>query len=198
LIANDPEDTEIFLWDKSFADSSDDIMSKTYTGYTRLGIQAQFRTWLKELDCMTGNYGLQLIIEAGQEATSESAAIAKLALEKGANLEGILFVDENLGENCETVTYLTKTLKMDLSDLRTTVSEAYVQALKDLEEELEKNTKLSDAEKTLEKENLYKEYKIKQANWFFLYKYWTDRSLYSLYLSCNDMYGDPYNYSSFY
>ena len=47
LVANDPNRTEIIIWTYNTADNgilNDDGLD--LAGYTRLGIQAQFRSWL--------------------------------------------------------------------------------------------------------------------------------------------------------
>lgn len=67
LIANNEEEEEV-LW------SAEGL---NYLGYDRLGLQAQFRTYLSDLNTSSGNYGLAAIIgfDTGNENTDFSKRI---------------------------------------------------------------------------------------------------------------------------
>ena len=68
LIANNEEEKEFELW------SAEGL---NYLGYDRLGLQAQFRTYLSDLNTSSGNYGLAAIIgfDTGNENTDFSKRI---------------------------------------------------------------------------------------------------------------------------
>lgn len=44
--------------------------SVPYTGFTRLGIQAQFQAWLQQYNCIAGNYGLKLTVQFTPEGSA--------------------------------------------------------------------------------------------------------------------------------
>ena len=78
LVANDPNRTEIIIWTYNTADNgilNDDGLD--LAGYTRLGIQAQFRSWLNPFytpdqqvsKVVEGSYGLKLRITTVGDTT---------------------------------------------------------------------------------------------------------------------------------
>ena len=73
LIANDSVKKQILLW--SYNKENSDALIKSsgefFNGYTRLGISANFQTWLKELGVIYGDYGLNLIIEIESEDSED-------------------------------------------------------------------------------------------------------------------------------
>ena len=73
LIANDSVKKQILLW--SFNKDDSDALIKNngdiFNGYTRLALSAEFQTWLKELGIITGDYGLNLIIEIEPEDSED-------------------------------------------------------------------------------------------------------------------------------
>ncbi len=148
LVANNPGDEKEFkLWEKDF-----EATNNTFTGYTRLGLQAQFRSWLAEMDCARGEYGLKLNLYTLNNITvSEEKAYTQA-------IDAI----ENYADKSQLKTYLTTTLNFVIED--------------------------NFWEKTQEEQLA-----IFQANYNSL-KYNT----YTLYFTPNDMYGDPYGYTSFF
>lgn len=57
------------------------VWSKDYTktplvGYTRLGLAADFQSWLFEQECVAGNYGLQLVVNYQDKDTSTEELVA--------------------------------------------------------------------------------------------------------------------------
>ena len=47
---------------KNFTENRQDI-----AGFTRLGLQGQFRSWLDSFKCISGNYGYKLILHCKEE-----------------------------------------------------------------------------------------------------------------------------------
>lgn len=76
LIANDSIKKQVLLW--SYNKEKSDALIKNagdiFNGYTRLAISADFQTWLKELNIVTGDYGLNLIIEVEPEDSGDIKA----------------------------------------------------------------------------------------------------------------------------
>lgn len=87
LVANDPNRTEIIIWTYNTADNgilNDDGLD--LAGYTRLGIQAQFRSWLNPFytpdqqvsKVVEGSYGLKLkITTVGDTTIKDTNAMSK-------------------------------------------------------------------------------------------------------------------------
>ena len=73
LIANG-DVGNIILWSYNVDDNYDTKLvefGSTFSQYTRLGIQAQFQSWLKMYPAVSGSYGLILRVEAEKEDWSE-------------------------------------------------------------------------------------------------------------------------------
>lgn len=73
LIANDSIKKQILLWSYN-QDDSDALIKNNgdiFNGYTRLALSAEFQTWLKELGIVSGDYGLNLIIEIEPEDSED-------------------------------------------------------------------------------------------------------------------------------
>lgn len=73
LIANDANKKQVLLWSYN-KETSDALIKNTgdiFNGYTRLAINASFQTWLKELDIVTGDYGLILKLEVEPEDSDD-------------------------------------------------------------------------------------------------------------------------------
>lgn len=91
LIANNPdippegasaEDEYIYhqnvkrlVWEKDFGDSM-------VVGFTRLGIQGQFRSWLKSYEAIDGDYGYRLILTCEKDNHETTIATTKRVLKK--------------------------------------------------------------------------------------------------------------------
>lgn len=73
LIANDPVKKQVLLWSYNKDDSNALIKNNgdILNGYTRLALSASFQTWLKELGIVSGDYGLNLIIEIEPEDSED-------------------------------------------------------------------------------------------------------------------------------
>ena len=152
LIANNPTDIEkTLLWEKSFEDSNQLI-----NGYTRLGIQAQFRSWLGDMECAKGNYGVLLRVTVKNDVTTDYATRITKCADKFAAMTTPLVKGST--DDLE----MTNTLKISLSE------DFYTKDLKTQQAEIAQ---------------LY-------SNTFY--------KNYDLALTSNDMYGNPFDYTSFY
>ena len=69
LLANDPDKTEIKLWE---------LKGLSFKQYERLGISAEFQTWLARLNAASGSYGLKLNIVAKNEQGHDVYTTLKL------------------------------------------------------------------------------------------------------------------------
>lgn len=88
LVANDPNRTEIIIWTYNTADNgilNDDGLD--LAGYTRLGIQAQFRSWLNPFytpdqqvsKVIEGSYGLKLkVTTMGDTTIKDTNTMSKI------------------------------------------------------------------------------------------------------------------------
>lgn len=56
LTANDPNPTSVNIYSGNFYDAP-------YYGFSRLGIQADFKAWLREYNCVFGSYGLKITVD---------------------------------------------------------------------------------------------------------------------------------------
>ena len=77
LIANYPDRREVKIWEKNFNDTNQELI-----GFTRLGIQGQFRTWLDSFKCTSGNYGLKLILNCEEDNAASLLNAYNIAIEK--------------------------------------------------------------------------------------------------------------------
>lgn len=64
LTANDPTEGQnaILLYEETYKTG--------FSDFTRFGIRADFKSWLKEMDCVTGEYGLKIILEFQASSTT--------------------------------------------------------------------------------------------------------------------------------
>lgn len=63
LLANDPDEKEIVIWE---------LRNLNYKNYNRLGISAEFQTWLAQLNANSGSYGLRLdVVSKGASGANE-------------------------------------------------------------------------------------------------------------------------------
>lgn len=126
LIANEekssdkPNAEEIVIW----AYNSDAYTDKSDYGvdicqYNKLGIQAQFRSWLGDLRVKSGSYGLKLRVEAEKEDAED---IENLPEEERINNE-LLYYDfildstDMVGNPYDFGTYYQQEIVFDISDL---------------------------------------------------------------------------------
>jgi len=65
LLANS-DDTEILLWQ---SENANIVLS----GYSRLGLQANFRSWLDSFNVASGEYGLRLDIDTTRDFSNNDA-----------------------------------------------------------------------------------------------------------------------------
>ena len=56
LTANDPNTISVNIYSGNFYDAP-------YYGFSRLGIQADFKAWLREYNCVFGSYGLKITVD---------------------------------------------------------------------------------------------------------------------------------------
>ena len=145
LRANDDETQELLLWSKNFKEDGQNI-----AGFTRLGIQGFFRSWLESLNCVYGDYGYKIILGCEEEVLNSDFEAYESAINNITN-DG----------------YILNTSGIKWTD-------------EDWSAFLKLNT-------TTERENFLRE-KQKDLNY----------TEYTIYLSSQDMYGNPYNFESFY
>jgi hypothetical protein len=70
LIANNPNETVIDNIEVyNMHTTSIEEFKNGLPQYTRLGLSAQFRTWLAQFNTIEGSYGLRLILEAEGQKT---------------------------------------------------------------------------------------------------------------------------------
>lgn len=154
LLANNPDRREILIWSKNFKDSMQDI-----AGFTRLGVQGQFRSWLDSFKCIDGDYGYKIILKCDEdllrsEQNNYDKAIEKIQ-EDGITDESMKFVSN------------TTNIAVNWNDY------------------YDSDTKLYDQTAIIE----YLKSEQKKLNF----------KQYELFLSSKqDMYGNPYNFESFY
>lgn len=78
-MANYPDETEILVWEKVYGSSD-------LTAYSRLGIQADFRSWLNPFYDAEGNvqyatkgdYGLKLSVLTDKTLTDEDGNVSQM------------------------------------------------------------------------------------------------------------------------
>lgn len=154
LLANNPDRREVLIWSKNFKDSMQDI-----AGFTRLGIQGQFRSWLDSFKCIDGDYGYKIILKCDEDLLRSEQNNYDKAIEKiqkdGVTDESMKFVSN------------TTNIAVDWNDY------------------YDSDTKLYDQTAIIE----YLQSEQKKLNF----------KQYELFLSSKqDMYGNPYNFESFY
>ena len=154
LLVNNPDRREVLIWSKNFKDSMQDI-----AGFTRLGVQGQFRSWLDSFKCIDGDYGYKIILKCDEdllrsEQNNYDKAIEKIQ-EDGVTDDSMKFVSN------------TTNIVVNWNDY------------------YDSNTELYDQSAIIE----YLQSEQKKLNF----------KQYELFLSSKqDMYGNPYNFESFY
>lgn len=145
------------VWEKDFENSM-------LVGFTRLGIQGQFRSWLKSFSAKSGDYGYRLILTCEKDNHETTIATAKRVLKKlSSNL------NETIWGEIQTSDEITWPQDMILSWSQYNI------------------LSIDDKEKTVNKMIDYLVNILKNSY-----------AKYELYLSATDMYGDPYNFQSYY
>lgn len=160
LRANDPIETQVLLWEKDFTENNQDI-----AGFTRLGLQGQFRSWLDSFKCISGNYGYKLILHCKEEVVKTEENNYDLAIKKLEELinEGKEYFDTDI-KNYIEISCNIKTISWE-----DYYEEGY-------------NYKIADILPILQSQRVELSY-----------------ARYELFLSStNDMYGNPYNFESYY
>ena len=172
LRANDDYDNdsiplvhEEFLWSKVF--------DEEYRDFERLGIQGQFRSRIKSLNPVSGDYGYRLEVlscrdELVNDATYNSL-IPEIARIYSSILNGIDYNTEVLDKIPNSwYNKIATTLKLNGSDIK----DAFIQAF-------------NEADEVIKKDMVYA----------LLY---ANAHITEMYLNSSDMYGDPYNFQSFF
>ena len=154
LLANNLDRREILIWSKNFKDSMQDI-----AGFTRLGVQGQFRSWLDSFKCVDGDYGYKIILKCDEDLLRSEQNNYDKAIEKiqkdGVTDDSMKFVSN------------TTNIAVNWSDY------------------YDSDTELYDQSAIIE----YLQSEQKKLNF----------KQYELFLSSKqDMYGNPYNFESFY
>ena len=121
LQANWPGWDERSIWERKFDDEE-------MAGFTRLGIQGQFKSLLDEFDCLKGDYGLKLDLLCQTNIKQSEKDSYQLAIDKIKQND-----DEYL--TSEEIEYLKNylVLKIDGSQMRTTVLETLENKYKNLD-----------------------------------------------------------------
>lgn len=145
------------IWEKDYSDSA-------VVGFTRLGIQGQFRSWLQSYSAIDGDYGYHLIITCEKDKHESTIAANTRVFKK---LEGKL--DATIWGQIMTSDGVDWP-----ADLRISWDAFLALSGEDRNQQIEKM-------KTILLTNLKNSY-----------------SKYDLYLSSQDMYGDPYNFQTYY
>lgn len=156
---------EEFLWSKVF--------DEEYRDFERLGIQGQFRSRIKSLNPVSGDYGYRLEVlscrdELVNDATYNSL-IPEIARIYSSILNGIDYNTEVL-DKIPNLWYnkVATTLKLNGSNIK----DVFIQAFNEADEETKKDMV----------------YALLYAN----------AHITEMYLNSSDMYGDPYNFQSFF
>jgi hypothetical protein len=163
--ASIPLTHEEFLWSKVF--------DEEYRDFERLGIQGQFRSRIKSLNPVSGDYGYRLEVlscrdELVNDATYNSL-IPEIARIYSSILNGIDYNTEVLDKIPNSwYNKVATTLKLNGNNIK----DAFIQAFNETDEEAKKDMV----------------YALLYAN----------AHITEMYLNSSDMYGDPYNYQSYY
>lgn len=171
LRANDPTETQVLLWEKDFTANDQDI-----AGFTRLGLQGQFRSWLDSFKCISGNYGYKLILHCKEEVVKTEENNYDLAIQK---LNELLENDQAYFGNDEIKNYIEITCNIT-------------------------NIPWEEFKKEITDSSNWNEVKIRYSINEILEFLQSNRkeisyAQYELFLSSsNDMYGNPYNFESYY
>lgn len=165
--------------------SLQELWHKTYEeplcGYTRLGLQGQFMSWLKSFNTKSGNYGLmaRIVAQSKENATSdeEKEAVADKILNETVKTDFFAnnkILDEEALEN---------KLNIVLSSFKLNTVLPYIYILKTYSNKFLKYYNETDAQKKTALKVELKELLICQV--------------YNLLLDCTDMFGNIYNYETF-
>lgn len=158
-----------------------EIWSRTFEeplcGYTRLGLQAQFMTWLKSFKCREGNYGLmaRIVANSAETAINDKNEIAEHLLN---NLNQFFIQDELLDEEA-----LKEKLKEVLSSYNLTSVLNYQYIIKLYKNKCLNYINTTDIDLKAKLKIELKELLIQQV--------------YNLILDCKDMFGDIYNFETY-
>ena len=145
------------VWEKDFEDSM-------IVGFTRLGIQGQFRSWLKSYQTKDGDYGYRLILTCEKDSHETTIQTAKRVIKKlSEQLNETVWGEIQTSDEIAWPDHLIKTWD-EYNSLSSRDQDNFTGQLLDHLKGI-----LTDS-----------------------------YSKYELYLSSADMYGDPYNFQSFY
>lgn len=161
---------EVLVWSKVF--------SEGFYDFERLGIQGQFRSRIKSLKPVSGDYGYRLEILSSRDEIVSNGSIPEIAAVYSAILNK---EDYGLG-SLDTIPEdwygrVAEELELTITETFKTFKAAYIQAF-NAEYEIDK---FSDKCASMVKALLY-----------------ANAQLSELYLSSADMYGNPYNFQSFF
>lgn len=169
LRANDPEEKEVLLWEKDFTANNQEIV-----GYTRLGLQGQFRSWLDSFKCINGDYGYKLILHCKEEVVKTEENNYDLAIKALTGVDTI---------SLELMSYLQNTLGLTID------WDKYRQG-----GWFEFDPETGESRPAPDKYNITQLIADLEENRVEL-----SYAKYDLYLSSSrDMYGNPYNFETFY
>lgn len=158
-----------------------EIWSRTFEeplcGYTRLGLQAQFMTWLKSFRCREGNYGLiaRIVANSAEVAINDKNEIAEHLLN---NLDQFFVDNELLNEEA-----LEEKLKEVLSSYNLTSILNYQYIIKLYKNKCLNYINSTDVDSKAKLKIELKELLVQQV--------------YNLILDCKDMFGDVYNFETY-
>ena len=175
LIANNEYDTgrhmdEVLMWSKVF--------SEGFYDFERLGIQGQFRSRIKSLKPVSGDYGYRLEILSSRDEIVSNGSVPEIAFIYSAILNKEEYGIGPLNTIPESwFEKVVDELGLTITETEKTFKEAYIQSF-NAEYEIDK---FSNKCKNMVKALLY-----------------ANAQLTELYLSSADMYGNPYNFQSFF
>lgn len=163
--------TEIPLWSATFEES--------YSDFTRLGIQGQFRSWISNLNPIAGDYGYRLEILSNNGTTVETKndldTLTQWSILYNKILKKEDYDHKGVFDNTPDKWYEDVKDTFDLTaDKNGSFKQSFITTFEIKEEFGEERTKM-----------LY--------SMLYVHGQITD-----VVLTTQDMYGDPYNYQSFY
>ena len=109
LIANNPNQISKVIADLDFTTKE----FAGYRGFERLGIRADFKAWLKEMNCVSGNYGIKITITCREIEQTDGTKPADSTRDLYLN------VSDMLGDPYAFESYFTQEKVVDISSLGT-------------------------------------------------------------------------------
>lgn len=115
LLANYPNPYEKLVWSKDFKANN-----QTIAGFTRLGIQGQFQSWLDSFKCIGGDYGYKLILHCEMDVLITDDNKYKISINKANEFEEL---------TDEVKTFITNTAQITIDWNEITTKEKLIEFL---------------------------------------------------------------------